>query len=152
MGKRIKVELLTFVASIVLIGLFGYSAMSKILEHEKFVFQMSIAPVPLMATFAPLLSWVVPIVEIGIVLLLLFNQWRKAGLIASALLLAVFEIYISAMLLSGLDLPCTCGGIISKMTWTNHLIFNALFILLALIPVLIERSHSKPSNIPYIEM
>jgi len=46
------------------------------------------------------------------------------------------------MLLSGQHLPCTCGGIISKMSWKQHLGFNALFILVGLIGIIKTKKNS----------
>lgn len=85
---------------------------------------MQLVPLPLMKLAAPVLGWVVPQLEIVIVLMLLFERYRRMGLICSFFLLLAFEIYISGMLLSGLDLPCTCGGLISKLQWRQHLVFN----------------------------
>ena len=112
-----------------LILLFAYTATSKIIGHHRFIFQMELAPVPFIKSVAPLLGWVIPIIELLIVSGLLTKRFRLPGLLASLFLLIVFEIYITAMLLSGSHLPCTCGGIVSQMGWKQHLIFNAIFIV-----------------------
>ncbi len=114
-----------------LVLLFSYAGVSKLLEKEKFVFQMSLSPVSVMKTAAPVLGWILPVLEIVLVILLLIGPTRRAGLYLSAILLSLFEIYISAMLLSGFDLPCTCGGIISGLSWKNHLLFNAFFLTIS---------------------
>jgi hypothetical protein len=33
------------------------------------------------------------------------------------------------MILSFAKLPCQCGGVISKMSWKEHVVFNAFFIV-----------------------
>ncbi|MBE9599837.1 MauE/DoxX family redox-associated membrane protein [Pedobacter sp. MC2016-24] len=128
-------EFITFIPAVLLLMLWGYAAVSKIAEYNKFVLQMQLAPVPLMKLAGPVLGWLVPAVELLLVLLLLKDKFRIVGLWSSFFLLLVFEIYITVMLSSGLHLPCTCGGLISKLQWKEHLIFNAIFMLVALFPM-----------------
>jgi uncharacterized membrane protein YiaA len=94
---------------------------------------MRLAPVPLMIQLAPILGWIVPIVEmiIAVVLALGYSNsgLKTKGLYAAVILLSTFEVYIAIMLLSGSHLPCTCGGIISQMGWKQHLIFNGFFVI-----------------------
>jgi hypothetical protein len=119
----------TIVALLVL--LFAYTSLSKLLEHDKFIFQMRLSHAPIIKQMAAFLSWFLPIVEIAIAVLLTASRTRLMGLYGSLALLVVFEGYIGAMLLSGQPLPCTCGGVISKLSWKGHLVFNLAFIVLA---------------------
>jgi hypothetical protein len=145
MKKVAMQEILT----ILLVLLFSYTAVSKFLDYDKFVFQMRLAPVPVMAWLAPILGWLVPIIEmilvIGLSLSLFIPRFLRRSLAASVALLSLFEIYIVAMLLTGHHLPCTCGGIISTMSWQQHLVFNAAFILLGVLAI---RQNKKQVNIP----
>jgi hypothetical protein len=132
------------IVSILLLLLFAYTATSKMLDYDKFVFQMKLAPLPLMQWAAPTLGWLMPLIELIIagmlVIGLLHYPYRLTGIYAALILLIVFEIYISFMLLSGKNLPCTCGGIISKMTWTQHLIFNGLFIIISTLAIVTSKA------------
>lgn len=132
-------ELLLLLSSALLILLWGYAAFSKFADYGRFVAQMQLAPVPLMKHLAPVLGIAVPVTELVLVGLLFSERFRKTGLWLSFLLLLSFTIYISLMLLSGLTLPCTCGGLISKLGWRQHLIFNAAFMLISLLPFLWSR-------------
>jgi hypothetical protein len=125
--------MLAFMSMVLIILLFTYTAISKLIEYDKFVFQMGLSPFLPLRTFAPVLGWLVPIVELMIVLALLSQGWRRAGLRATLVLLFIFELYIGVMLLKGGQLPCTCGGVLSIMGWQAHLVFNAFFMLLAFI-------------------
>lgn len=149
-----KLEIVNVTAAVLLMMLFGYTALSKILDYEKFIFQMQLAPVPLMASFAPVLGGLVIIIELLIVVCLSQEKWRMKGLYASLLLLLSFEIYITAMLFSGSKLPCTCGGIISQMGWKTHLRFNALFMFFAVVPIILNHrtKQSKTLNIRRINL
>lgn len=122
--------ILIYVCTALLILLFAYTAWDKVLNHEIFLNQMRRSPFPFMDVWALGLVWLIPMAEILIAFFLWLEHWRRRGLIASMVLLAVFEVYIGGMLLSGRELPCTCSGVFN-MGWVNHLIFNAVFIGIA---------------------
>jgi len=132
--KGFKINpIISFVGIVLIILLFTYTAVSKLIEYDKFVFQMGLSPFLPVRFFAPALGWLIPFFEIIIVIAVLSGRWRRVGLKATLALLLIFELYIGAMLLKGVQLPCTCGGVLSIMGWQSHLIFNAFFMLLALI-------------------
>ena len=116
--------------------LFGYTALMKMLEYNNFVFQMRLSPLVLMRRFAPVLAVLVPLAEAVIVLALCLSAWRRIGLWASVVLLGVFEVYIAGMMLSGLKLGCACGGVVSWLSWPWHLTFNAAFMLIGTVALL----------------
>jgi putative oxidoreductase len=118
-----------------LVILFTYTAAGKFLDHDKFVYQMQLAPLPLMRLAAPFLGWFIPSIEALVAIGLLISRCRLIALYSSLGLLITFELYITGMLLSGHDLPCTCGGVIAHMTWQQHLVFNGTFIILILIAI-----------------
>lgn len=140
---KFKDILKTTTVNLVII-LFMYTGVSKLIEYNKFVFQMQRVPLPLIQKLAPTLGWVVPIIEIALVIMLYFDKSRFMGLIGSITLLVSFETYIiwmkSLEIQFGIRLPCTCGGIISNMGWTEHLIFNAIFIILLVISIYFDRA------------
>jgi len=141
-----KKDFIVEIASSLLILLFTYAGLSKILQHDTFVFQMRLSHVLVMKALAGFLSVFIPIVELGIVVLLLLPKTRRKGLLSSLILLVAFSLYISIMLLSGMKLPCTCGGIISKLSWKGHLAFNLFFILISLFALLRSKKVSRSSD------
>jgi len=114
-----------------LILLWLYTGLSKIFRHEHFVFQMGLSPAKLVSANKEILSWSVPIIELLIVAMLSFAKPRKLGLVFSILLLIVFEIYIISMLYNG-HLPCACGGVVGLLGWKEHVVFNAVYLLIAI--------------------
>lgn len=129
------------IISSLLIILFAYTATSKLLEYNKFIFQMSLAPVAYIKLMAPVLGAAVIAAEVAIIAALLHSRFRLLGLYASLFLLLSFEIYISAMLLSGSELPCSCGGFISALGWKPHLLFNGAFIILSIVAIINYEKH-----------
>ncbi len=134
--------------------LFVYTAATKILEHDRFVFQLRVSPLPLIVEFAVLWSWLVPLSEAFIAALLLtgifVERWLAKGLWASLLLMWCFEIYIAAMFFSGRDLPCACGGIISRLSWEGHLFFNGLVILLNVLALTLYKARQIRADQKYL--
>lgn len=134
-----KLNFISIVVALYIL-LFSYTAVSKFLDYELFVFQMKLAPLPLMPTIAPLIGILLPLVELAFCILLLTERWQVLALKSSVVLMTIFEIYIVAMLFTGKELPCTCGGIISTMGWKQHLLFNGFFIMIGLLAIYFQKN------------
>ncbi|MDH7459851.1 hypothetical protein QEG73_01135 [Chitinophagaceae bacterium 26-R-25] len=113
-----------------LILLFAYTAFQKYMEHDTFLWTLERST--LLHSLATPLSWMVPATELAVVCLLIFPSLRRIGLLCSVVLLTTFTLYIIYMLLFTPNLPCSCGGIVSYLSWKQHLVFNTIFLLLAL--------------------
>lgn len=124
---------LTQILSYFFVLLFCYAAVSKVLDFENFTVQL--AQSPLLSAYAGIISYTVIIVEIVTVIILCFPQTRLWGLYASLGLMAGFTIYIYLILYYSDFVPCSCGGILEKLGWTEHLIFNIGCIIIALLAI-----------------
>lgn len=134
-------EGLAFLIILICLFLFLISAYTKIEDHERF--SRGLANVELIGAHATLISWMVPIAEIGVSLLLIIPKTHKWGLYGFTSLMIVFTVYILSMLLWEEKLPCHCNLIIEKLSWTAHLWFNVGFIVLALCAIwLMKKQHS----------
>ena len=136
------------VVSYFFILLFCYAAISKTLDFENF--QVQIGQSPLLSAYAGFVSYAVIILELVIVLLLIFQRTNLLGLYASTALMSAFTIYIFLILNYSEFVPCSCGGILEKMGWTEHLIFNISCVLLGVVSVWIlvtETNHSKRKTV-----
>ncbi|HYG04704.1 MAG TPA: MauE/DoxX family redox-associated membrane protein [Chryseosolibacter sp.] len=122
--------------SIFLILLFVYAAFSKWLDFK--VFQVQLMQSPMLTSFAPFLAWTVPATEVLIAFLLLINSVRLLGLYAAFSLMIMFTTYIALILNFSSFIPCSCGGILERMGWTEHLIFNLIVTMLAAIAIMLE--------------
>lgn len=126
----------TYIIALLYILLFTYAALSKILDFQNF--QIQLGQSPLLSAFAGVVSYGVIIVELVLVILLTLKATRQTGFYGSLLLMTMFTAYIYIILNYSSFVPCSCGGILEKLGWTEHMIFNAAFILLALIAILIN--------------
>jgi hypothetical protein len=125
-NKEIVVELICFL----LILLFVYAAISKLLDYQTFKIQL--AKSPYITNIAAPIANTLPIIEILIGILLVVKRLRLLGFYASFFIMVLFTTYIYFMLHYSYFIPCSCGGILSKMTWNQHLIFNIIYTALAL--------------------
>jgi hypothetical protein len=132
MKKTIIVEIL----SSLLILLFVYAALSKLFDYENFKLQLGKSP--FITGFEGTVAWAIPAVEILTGLFLLIKRTRLFGLYVSLFLMTMFTAYIYAMLHYSYYIPCSCGGILSKMTWNQHLLFNILFVIFSITGILLE--------------
>lgn len=118
--------------------LFVYTAISKFLDFENFRIQL--AQSPLLSAWAGLIAPSIIAAELFLVLLLCFRATRLTGLYFSFFMMIAFTVYIYIILNYSDFVPCSCGGIIEKLGWTEHMIFNTGFALIALAAVvLIEK-------------
>ncbi|MEM0519024.1 MauE/DoxX family redox-associated membrane protein [Aequorivita flava] len=123
------------VISYLFILLFLYAAVSKLLDFE--VFTVQLAQSPLLSAYAELIAWLVPGIEIIIAVLLVVPKFRIIALYAAFTLMVMFTAYIFIILNFSDFIPCSCGGVLEKLSWTQHLIFNVIFIFLAGVAVLV---------------
>jgi hypothetical protein len=117
----------------VFIVLFLYSGLTKIMDVNAFRDQL--ASSPLLEGIAGLVTWVLPIVEILMVVILFIPRTRVVGLYASLILMFLFTMYL--LVIQHLDdrLSCSCGGIIEALSPTQHMVFNLLCIGLGAIGI-----------------
>lgn len=111
-------------------SMFLYTAFSK--WSDVTMTQEQMALMPLMTPVAQLVVWLLPATEIAITLLIFFQQTRKTGFYAATILMVLFTLYIIYMMLFYPQLPCSCGGFLTQLSWPGHLVFNSSFILLGI--------------------
>lgn len=129
----------------ILILLFLYAGISKFLDWDRFIGEMNNQPFPHFWT--PFLIWAVPSLEIAIALALIFERTRMGGLIASLILMTLFTIYTGSVLLHFFAyVPCSCGGVIRKLNWPQHMVFNLFFVALSVTGIILQRRNFFKSS------
>lgn len=122
--------------------LFTYAAISKLIDFSDF--QTQLGQSPLLGAFAKPVSYGVIISEICISLLLAFQRTRKIGFYLFYLLMVMFTAYIIIILNFTSFTPCSCGGVLEELGWTEHLIFNIAFVLIAAFTI--YKTENKPKR------
>jgi putative oxidoreductase len=137
-NKKLIIE----IAVLLLVFLFLYTGVSKLVDFKGFTNDLNNQPFPNGLT--PVLKWIVPLTEIAIVILLLFEKRRLAGLYASAVLMSMFTLYTALVLLHLFEyVPCSCGGVIKQLTWPQHLVFNIFFVVISLLAIRAYKQEEK---------
>ncbi|MBA4744685.1 MauE/DoxX family redox-associated membrane protein [Muricauda sp. TY007] len=138
--KHIRITL--EVICLLYIILFAYAAVNKLLDFESFRIQL--AQSPLLTAHADWVAWTVPLSELIVAGMLFVPRLRFWGLCSAFFLMSMFTAYIVIILNFTDFIPCSCGGVLEDLGWTEHLVFNLLFVLLALIGILL--SNPQGSN------
>ena len=121
-----------------LVALFVYTALGKILDPQTFTGQMYNQPLP--RPIASLLAWTVPSAELSAVVLLSIRRFRNYGLWLSCALLLAFTLYVGLVYFNSFDrMPCSCAGAFKNMSWGGHLVFNVALTLTAFTGLYLER-------------
>ncbi|MDH5033999.1 MauE/DoxX family redox-associated membrane protein [Chryseobacterium cucumeris] len=137
-------KIIPFAVSIFFVILFCYAAISKILDFENF--QVQISASPLLNGFSQFLPYTIIIVEVIIAGLLCYRKTRTAELIGSFILMLIFTGYIALLLRTSKNLPCSCGGLLEKMSWNQHLYFNIGCVILSVIALGLNLKYSRPAE------
>lgn len=126
------------VISSLLILLFVYAALSKLFEFNSFKYQIHQSP--FISNFSDAV-WLIPLLELMISAMLIFNTCRLIGLYSSFFLMLGFTIYIGSMLAFVKHRPCSCGGILRRLSWSQHFIFNISILILALLGIILQKKY-----------
>lgn len=129
MKRKIAIEIICFL----MIVLFFYAAVTKLINYKDFVGQ--IGKSPLLTHYAEGIAWAVPAVEILVSIMLAVPRLRNVGLLAAFGMMTLFTLYIATILSFSNEIPCSCGGVLSTLSWEQHLLFNFIFVLLAFIGI-----------------
>ncbi len=134
MKRKIIIEII----SSLLILLFLYASVSKWLAFKLFIGEMNNQPFPNWIT--PFLVWSIPFIEVLIAVGLIFEKTRVPALYASLFLMLAFTVYTVAILLHAFKyIPCSCGGVIRKLTWPQHLFFNLFFVGISILGIMLKK-------------
>jgi uncharacterized membrane protein YphA (DoxX/SURF4 family) len=122
---------------------FIYAGVYKIADVKLFMSQMYQSPL-LPAFLVPYLAITVPLFEIVVGMFLIFaNRWTSYLLSISFSLMLFFSMYLIMLYTLYVKPPCACGGILSGMTYPQHITFNLIFTLLASLALFLHDKKGK---------
>lgn len=85
-----------------------------------------------------ILLYILPLTEIGLIILLLFPDTKLLGMYASLFLMIVFTLYVGGAVFQIYDrYPCACGGLFGRLGWYKHFKVNIILTLIALSGVIL---------------
>ena len=133
MKRNTIIEVIIFLYAVLLV----YTGISKLIDYSTFKEQLSESPI--LYPFASLIAILLPWTEFLIVLMMIVPRWRLKGFYMSLGIMTVFTLYVIYLLLFSDKLPCSCGGVIGKLSWPQHIILNTSFIATSLIGIILQR-------------
>ncbi len=146
-AKTILVDSLT----IILIILWVYAAFSKLLDYTNFSIELGKSP--LVTSFAPIVAVGIPLLEIGLAIMLLIEQTKFLALVMSTSLLLLFTCYLFIILNYSSYIPCSCGGILGRLGYKEHIVFNLILFALGVISILFyKRDTPAPKEEHYSKL
>ncbi len=130
---------LILITKYLVVLLFCYTAVSKIITFEQFVFQLEKSPlIPL--GYGELFGIAVILGE------LLASYWlfmkEELGLYFSLFLMSAFTVYLYVIINFSYYIPCSCGGVLEKLDWNTHIIFNLLISAFIIVSILKRKTIS----------
>jgi Methylamine utilisation protein MauE. len=124
-----------------LLALWAPVAVEKLWDLSGFHSTLRRQPIPEWST--DILFWLLPLAELGAAALIVWPRSRKRthqGMWLSAILMLAFTLFIGFGVLGWYEKrPCGCGSVISGLSWNDHLWFNFVFFLLAVLGVWLTR-------------
>jgi len=126
-AKRIT----SFTCAALLALLFLYTGIEKLYHHKTFVLQL--VDHPFFGNYPNLIAWLLPSLELILAAALLYPRTRLIGFYSSFALLLGFTVYIHILQHFFPRTPCNCGGVLPQLSWAQHKVFNAAFMLVAII-------------------
>jgi len=137
MKRKTVIEIL----SSLLILLFVYASVSKWLDFHTYIGEINNQPFPNWMT--PALVWLIPLTEVSIAMLLMVGKTQLLGFWAALILMSLFTIYTILILLKFFGrVPCSCGGVIEKLSWKQHLFFNLFFVGVAITGIVLRKKEA----------
>ena len=141
--KSNKENIILETTRLILIILFSYSSIIKLFNVTKFMRTLLVSHFP--EEIANIIAFAVVFSEIIIVLLLIINYTKLIGLYSSLISFLIFTCYIIYMKIWLPKLPCSCGGLIQKLTWNQHLIMNVVFSVLIYFVLKMNKRAATPN-------
>lgn len=123
-----KKALLTELITSLLILLYVYTGVSKLIGYRRFTIVLE--QFPFLKSWSHPVGWLLPVTELIVALMLFFHSSRRVGLWLSLFLLTCFTVFLVGMVATTPELPCNCGGVLEQLSWPQHIAFNTTFLLL----------------------
>lgn len=141
-----KMERIYDIITALLFMLFLYAGVVKLTTFKDFSKDMANQSVP--QSIVPILVYGIPFSEIIAAIFLVTEKTRKWGLYLVFILMVTFSAYVMLIVMKIFTrIPCGCGELIQRLSWTQHLLFNALFTILAFVGILLNNIlHKKQKD------
>lgn len=122
------------IISALMVLLFIYASISKIIDFQKF--QIELGKSPILGPFYQFAGKGVLALEIIVALMFFSDKTKLLALYVSFGMMVLFTFYIIVIINFSDYIPCSCGGVLQNLTWSQHILFNLVFVVLSAIGVM----------------
>lgn len=119
---RLRKQFINLAVALLFI-LFSYSGFVKLSDYRFFQGQLLQSPL-IPSSVSMCIAIALPLGEIGLAAALMYEQLRQRGLYVSFLLMFAFTLYLLALNNFYEKVPCACGGVLGRVSYNTHIIFN----------------------------
>lgn len=121
------------IISMLYVLIFTFAGLTKFLEGDQFFNNLNNSPILPDIVWLPfIISWAVPTLEILTASLIAIPITRLKGLYGALGLMILFTLYVAGIVFFSPYTPCSCGGVLTLLSWPQHLILNIGLIFLAI--------------------
>jgi len=140
-----KKQAFVLLPSCILILVFLYAGLTKWLKYKVFLKELYNQVFPAWAVQP--IAWIFPAAELISAILLMTDRTRLWGFRLATALMAIFTAYVAFVVLHVFErVPCSCGGILGKLQWGPHLVFNLICLAVAITGWVLEKKTTKLQN------
>ncbi|MCM4161594.1 hypothetical protein FHG64_06245 [Antarcticibacterium flavum] len=123
--------------------LFMYAGLTKLLDGSTFYANILNIPQLEDKTIASIVSIIIPLLEIIAALLIVWPKTRLKGLYVVFGLFIVFTGYLFWIIFLSPYTPCSCGSILTLLSWNQHLLLNVICMGLVIIGITFLKKKKK---------
>ncbi|WP_436410295.1 MauE/DoxX family redox-associated membrane protein [Parapedobacter flavus] len=121
---------LLFFLHCLIFAVFSYSVFSKASNFDYFINNLEKSPF-LSNIDAKTVGILIIIIELFVPFSLFFEKTTYIGYLLSFFLFFIFTGYLLMMFNFSPYLPCSCGGFIEALSWSQHIYFNGAFLVIS---------------------
>lgn len=138
-------QIIPEVASLLLAVVFAYTAVSKV--YDWYGTKMALTNQIFPNWISEILLYGLPLVEVAVAVMLLLPGTRRTALVLGILLMTAFTAYVATVMTGVFGrIPCSCGGVISSLSWGEHLVFNLAVLGIAIWGLWATKQKKKENN------
>ncbi len=140
--KKINEKYFVFAGEFLLILVFLYTGIYKIIHFNGWIKKVS--EIDIVNEYNLIwLAYLIPFLEIILVVLFCFSTTKKIATYLSSFLMAFFTAYIYYKIYISEDSLCPCGGIFSSLTLDKHLIVNIVLFSISILLIIKQKNETN---------
>lgn len=119
-----------------------YAAVSKLMVFDIFLMQLGQSPL-IPEGLIKVTGYGLIAAEFIIAAFFFFDKTTELGLVLATGIMFLFSLYLISLVSFFTNVPCSCGGILGKMSYPTHIIFNLCCTALGILCIIKAKPHAE---------